>query len=61
EVWKHFEKTPLKSAGHFSAKCTYCTKYWSHGTSNELEAHLANNCKDVSKYIRSFYLGVVSA
>ncbi|CAB5324354.1 unnamed protein product [Rhizophagus irregularis] len=61
EVWKHFEKTPLKSAGHFSAKCTYCTKYWPRGTPNELEAHLANDCKDVSEYIRSFYLGVVSA
>ncbi|PKK63313.1 hypothetical protein RhiirC2_789091 [Rhizophagus irregularis] len=50
-----------KLDGQPQTKCTYCIKYWSHGTSNELEAHLANDCKDVSKYIHSFYLGVVSA
>jgi hypothetical protein len=61
EVWRHYEKKPLKSAGHFSAKCNYCAKYWSRGTPNELEAHLANDCKEVSESIRSFYLGVVSA
>lgn len=61
EVWKHFEKKPLKSVGHYSAKCTYCAKYWPRGTPNELETHLANDCKAASEYIRSFYLGVVSA
>ena len=23
EVWKHFKQKPLKSPGHFSAKCKY--------------------------------------
>jgi hypothetical protein len=59
EVWKHYEKKPLKSAGHFSAKCNYCARYWPRGTPNELEAHLATDCKEASESVRSFYLGVV--
>ena len=61
EVWQHFERIPLKSAGHFSAKCTYCEKYWSRGTPNELEVHLANNCKEAPEPIRSYYLDAVCA
>ncbi|PKY36174.1 hypothetical protein RhiirB3_458213, partial [Rhizophagus irregularis] len=61
EVWRHYEKKPLKSAGHFLAKCNYCRSYWPHGHSNKLKDHLANNCKEVSELVHSFYLDVVSA
>ncbi|GET56204.1 ribonuclease H-like domain-containing protein [Rhizophagus irregularis DAOM 181602=DAOM 197198] len=61
EVWRHYEKKPLKSAGHFSAKCNYCRTYWPRGHPNELEDHLANNCREVPELVHSFYLGVVSA
>ncbi|CAB5377283.1 unnamed protein product [Rhizophagus irregularis] len=58
EVWRHYEKKPLKSAGHFSAKCNYCRTYWPRGHPNELEDHLANNCREVPELVHSFYLGV---
>ncbi|CAB4391499.1 unnamed protein product [Rhizophagus irregularis] len=61
EVWRHYEKKPLKSAGHFSAKCNYCRTYWLRGHPNELEDHLANNYREVPELVHSFYLGVVSA
>ncbi|CAB5373801.1 unnamed protein product [Rhizophagus irregularis] len=61
EVWRHYEKKPLKFAGHFLAKCNYCRTYWPHGHPNELKDHLANNCKEVPELVHSFYLGVVSA
>jgi hypothetical protein len=61
EIWQHYEKNPLKSAGHFSAKCNYCMQFWPRGHPNKLEAHLANNCKKVPEIVRSFYLGVVSS
>ena len=61
EVWKHYEKKSLKSAGHFSAKCNYCMTFWPRGHPNELEEHLANNCKQVPELVNSFYLGVVSS
>ncbi|EXX63807.1 hypothetical protein RirG_148840 [Rhizophagus irregularis DAOM 197198w] len=61
EVWRHYEKKPLKSAGHFSAKCNYCRTYWPRDHPNELEDHLANNCRKVPELVHSFYLGVVSA
>ncbi|GBC39358.2 ribonuclease H-like domain-containing protein [Rhizophagus irregularis DAOM 181602=DAOM 197198] len=61
EVWRHYEKKPLKSAGHFLAKCHYCRIYWPRGHPNELEDHLANNCREVPELVHSFYLGVVSA
>ncbi|PKY61355.1 hypothetical protein RhiirA4_449830, partial [Rhizophagus irregularis] len=39
-----------------------CIKtYWPHGHPNELEDHLANNCREVPELVHSFYLGVVSA
>ena len=60
-VWNHFEKTPLKSAGHYAAKCKFCSRNWPRGSPKELEEHLANECSDVSEIIRSFYLGVVSS
>ena len=59
EVWRHYEKKPLKSAGHFSAKCNYCRTYWPRGHPNELEDHLANNCREVPELVHFFYLGVV--
>ncbi|CAG8739814.1 7126_t:CDS:2 [Rhizophagus irregularis] len=61
KVWRHYEKKPLKSDGHFLAKCNYCRTYWPHGHSNKLKDHLANNCKEVSELVHSFYLDVVSA
>ncbi|PKC53861.1 hypothetical protein RhiirA1_543067 [Rhizophagus irregularis] len=61
EVWRHYEKKPLKSAGHFSAKCNYCRTDWPRDHPNELEDHLANNCRKVPELVHSFYLGVVSA
>ncbi|GBC50085.2 ribonuclease H-like domain-containing protein [Rhizophagus irregularis DAOM 181602=DAOM 197198] len=61
EVWKHFEKKPLKSAGHFSAKCNYCKTFWACGHPQQLEEHLANNCKECPELVYAFYLGVVSS
>ncbi|CAB4485307.1 hypothetical protein RhiirA1_390785 [Rhizophagus irregularis] len=62
EVWKYYEKQPLKSSpGHFSAKCNYCKKTWPHGHVHELEDHLANKCKECPELVSSFYLGVVSS
>jgi hypothetical protein len=61
EVWKHYEKKPLKSAGHFSAKCNYCKKFWARGHPNELESHLANNCRESPEFVRSFYLDFVAS
>ncbi|CAG8737506.1 8721_t:CDS:2, partial [Rhizophagus irregularis] len=61
EVWKNFEKKPLKSAGHFSAKCNYCKKFWTRGHLQQLEEHLANNCKESPELVYAFYLGVVSS
>lgn len=59
KVWKHYEKKPLKSAGHFSAKCNYCKKFWARGHPNELESHLANNCRESPEFVRSFYLDFI--
>ena len=61
EVWKHYEKKPLKSAGHFSAKCNYCKNFWPRGHPHQLEEHLANNCKECPEIVQAFYLGVVSS
>ncbi|CAB5364496.1 unnamed protein product [Rhizophagus irregularis] len=61
EVWKHFEKKPLKSASHFSAKCNYCKTFWACGHLQQLEEHLANNCKECPELVYAFYLGVVSS
>ncbi|PKY22967.1 hypothetical protein RhiirB3_386840 [Rhizophagus irregularis] len=61
EVWKHFEKKPLKSASHFSAKCNYCKTFWARGHPQQLEEHLANNCKECPELVYAFYLGVVSS
>jgi hypothetical protein len=36
EVWRHYEKKPPKSAGHFLAKCNYCKTYWPRSHPNEL-------------------------
>src|ERR1041385_5656067 len=56
EVWKHYEKTPLKSSpGHFSAKCNYCKNVWTRGHVHELEDHLANKCKESPEIVSSFY------
>ena len=60
EVWKYFEQKPFKSPDHFSAKCKYCQFNWTRGNPNELEEHLANNCKKVSQYVSSFYMNLVS-
>ncbi|CAB4404540.1 unnamed protein product [Rhizophagus irregularis] len=56
EVWRHYEKKPLKSASHFLAKCNYCRTYWPRGHPNKLEDHLANNCREVPELVHSFYL-----
>jgi hypothetical protein len=62
EVWKHYEKTPLKSSpGHFSAKCNYCKNVWTRGHVHELEDHLANKCKESPEIVSSFYLGVITS
>lgn len=61
EVWKHFEKKPLKSAGYFSAKCNYCKKFWTQGHPHQLEKHLANDCKESPELVYAFYLGVTSS
>ena len=28
EVWEYFERTPLKSAGHYAEECKFCHKKW---------------------------------
>src|SRR5688572_11888401 len=61
KVWKHFEQKPLKSPGHFSAKCKYCQFNWNRDNPNQLEEYLANNCKKVPLYVSSFYIDLVSS
>ncbi|CAG8717683.1 22_t:CDS:2, partial [Racocetra fulgida] len=40
-VWDHFFAIPLKSPGHFAAKCKYCSTQFNRGRPNQLEIHLA--------------------
>ena len=44
-VWEHFEKAPISSSGHFSARCNYCNMFMSRGRPSELQIHLAKNCQ----------------
>ena len=60
EVWNFFTKTPLKSAGHFSAKCIFCNRNWGRAYVKSLQAHLSNDCVECPNDIRNFYLGVLS-
>jgi hypothetical protein len=61
EVWEHFNWKRLKSAGHFSAECKYCRRYWSCGKPGKLEEHLANECPKAPDIIRSYYVNVVAS
>jgi hypothetical protein len=61
EVWDFFEQTPLKSLGHYSAKCTFCSKSWKRAYVNALQAHLANDCLQCPEDVKSYYLGFLSA
>ena len=60
-VWEYFEKTPLASSGHFSAKCNYCKTFTIRGRPNELRIHLAKNCKKCPDEIRLKYLTIILA
>jgi hypothetical protein len=55
-VWKHFEKKPISSSGHFSAKCNYCTTFMSRGRPHELQVHLAKDCRKCPNDIQLKYL-----
>lgn len=58
-VWEHFEKHPLQSAGHFSAKCKYCTFFIPRGRPCELQIHLAKNCRLCPDDVRLKYLTII--
>src|SRR5271154_6472575 len=55
-VWNHFERNPLPSAGHFSAKCTYCKIFMPRGRPHALEIHLAKDCRSCPNEIQIEYL-----
>jgi hypothetical protein len=61
EVWDFFEQTPLKSSGHYSAKCHFCNKSWKRAYVNALQAHLANECLECPGDIKSYYLGFLGS
>ena len=44
EVWDYFQKTQLKSPGHYSAKCNFCNHLWSRAYIQELQLYLTNEC-----------------
>ncbi|PKB99879.1 hypothetical protein RhiirA5_382851 [Rhizophagus irregularis] len=60
-VWDYFDKEPLKSPGHFSAKCKFCNKSWKRAYVNILQMHLANNCLECPAEVKSYYLGFLTA
>ncbi|CAG8830137.1 44114_t:CDS:1, partial [Gigaspora margarita] len=60
-VWDHFFATPLKSPGHFAAKCKYCSIQFNRGCPNQLEIHLAKEYEDenLDNKIREKYQEIV--
>jgi len=58
-VWEYFERKPLPSAGHFSAKCKYCGIFLPRGRPHELEVHLAKNCRPCPNEIQLKYLTMI--
>ena len=58
-VWNHFESKPLKTLGHFSAKCKHCGANFSRGWPNQLEVHLAKDCTAVALDIRNNYQEII--
>ncbi|CAG8806416.1 42396_t:CDS:2 [Gigaspora margarita] len=60
-VWEHFFAIPLKSPGHFSAKCKYCSTQFNRGRPNQLEIHLAKECENenLDNEIREKYQEIV--
>ena len=58
-VWEHFEKKPISTSGHFSAKCNYCSIFMSRGRPNELQVHLAKDCKKCPNDIQLKYLTII--
>jgi len=55
-----FERGKSSSAGHYSAKCSYCASKWARGEPQKLEAHLALECAYVDDEVRQIYLLRVS-
>ncbi|CAB4486500.1 unnamed protein product [Rhizophagus irregularis] len=55
-VWEHFIKTPLSTAGHFTAECLYCEKKWTRGRPQELQVYLAKDCLNVDEKTRREYI-----
>ena len=47
--------------GHYEANCRYCNKFWHKGSSQVLEAHLANNCIKVPLEIRQLFINRLAA
>ena len=58
-VWNHFESKPLKTPGHFSAKCKYYDTNFSCERLNQLEVHLAKDCTAVALDIRNNYQEII--
>ncbi|CAI2189818.1 499_t:CDS:2, partial [Funneliformis geosporum] len=48
-------------AGHFSAECKYCKRYWPCGKPGKLEEHLANECPKALDIIQSYYVNIVAS
>ena len=58
-VWEHFEKKPISTSGHFSAKCNYCGVFMARGRPNELQIHLSKDCRKCSNEIQLKYLQMI--
>jgi hypothetical protein len=58
-VWDHFERTSLVSAGHFSAKCKFCGFFAARGRPNELQIHLAKDCRQCPDDLKLKYMEII--
>jgi hypothetical protein len=60
-VWEYFEKTPLKSAGHYSGECKFCHQKWQRAYISILQFHLTNECTDCPEEIQNYWLRFIAA
>ena len=56
-VWgTHTVQGSKVSEGHYEVTCAYCGYFWKKRSSQDLEAHFANNCSEVPTETRQFFL-----
>lgn len=56
EIWDYFQSGKLGSAGHYRARCYYCSREWSKGEPTKLEIHLGYECAKCPKNIREYWV-----